>query len=149
MNFPAKAIRWCGLIQIFAAGTLLAQTYNALVIPPTISGTTFNLWLAQTNKQFWTTNPPLNIYSNGAATVTYGYNGMQFWGPTLIMSNSDFVKINVTNNLPDDTTVHWHGLHIPAIMDGGPHQMIPAGTVWSPSFKMINSAATYWYHPHT
>ena len=148
MKFHAKAIRWCAFIQIFAAGALLAQTYNALVIPPTISGTTFNLWLAQTNKQFWTTNPPLNIYSNGAATVTYGYNGMQFWGPTLIMSNSDFVKINVTNNLPDDTTVHWHGLHIPAIMDGGPHQMIPAGTVWSPSFKMINSAATYWYHPH-
>ena len=137
------------VLSAIAATSLRAQTYNALWIPPTISGTTFNLSLSQTNKQFWASNAaPLNIFSNGAATTTYGYNGAQFWGPTLIMSNSDLVQINVTNNLIDSTTVHWHGFHIPAIMDGGPHQVIPAGTVWSPSFKVLNSAATYWYHPH-
>lgn len=137
------------LLAVVSANIFAQSAYNALVIPPTISGTTFNLWLGQTNKYFWSgTNTPLNIYSNGAATTTYGYNGMQFWGPTLIMSNSDFVQLNVTNNLVDSTTVHWHGFHIPAIMDGGPHQVIPSGTVWSPSFTVLNSAATYWYHPH-
>ena len=139
----------CVALLFMAASGNSAVVYNDLTIPPALTGTTFNHWLSQTNKQFWTvTNPPLSIYSNGAPTVTYGYNGMPFWGPTLIMSNSDYVQLNVTNNLPDATTVHWHGLHIPAIMDGGPHQPIATNAVWSPSFTMLNSAATYWYHPH-
>ena len=115
-----------------------AQTYNPLVIPEVITGTTFNLNLHPTTKQFYT----------GAATNTYAYNNMLFWGPTLIMNKGDWVQMNVTNNLPDTTTTHWHGFHIPAIMDGGPHQVIPAGTTWKPSFKVDNNAGTYWYHPH-
>lgn len=114
------------------------STYNDLWIPPTISGTTFNLTLAKSSKQLKT----------GAATPTYGYNGASFWGPTLLMNKGDFVKLNVTNNLSETTTTHWHGFHIPAIMDGGPHQMIEAGTTWSPSFEVKNNAGTYWYHPH-
>ena len=113
-------------------------TYNDLWIPPTITGTTFNLVLAKSTKQFKT----------GAVTNTYGYNGNNFWGPTLIMNKGDNVQINLTNNLSDSTTTHWHGFHIPAVMDGGPHQVIAAGTTWSPSFQIKNNAATYWYHPH-
>ncbi len=56
--------------------------------------------------------------------------------------------MNVTNNLTDTTTVHWHGFHIPAAMDGGPHQTIAPGATWRPSFTIANNAATYWYHPH-
>ena len=115
-----------------------AQTYNPLVIPEVITGTTFNLNLHTTTKQFYA----------GASTNTYAYNNMLFWGPTLIMNKGDWVQMNVTNNLADTTTTHWHGFHIPAIMDGGPHQVIPAGTTWSPSFKVDNNAGTYWYHPH-
>jgi len=115
-----------------------AITYNSLHIPEMLTGTNFNLWLGQTHQQ----------YRTGAVTTTYGYNGARFWGPTLVMNQGDVVQINVTNNLADTTTVHWHGFHIPAIMDGGPHQTIPAGTVWSPTFTVKNSAATYWYHPH-
>lgn len=113
-------------------------TYNDLWIPPAISGTTFNLNLAKSTKQLKT----------GVSTPTYGYNGASFWGPTLFMNKGDFVKINLTNNLSETTTTHWHGLHIPAIMDGGPHQLIEAGTTWSPSFEVKNNAGTYWYHPH-
>jgi bilirubin oxidase len=112
--------------------------YNELFVPPTITGTNFNLTLAKATKQFKT----------GTATATYGYNGNSFWGPTLIMNQGDDVKINVTNNLTDQTTVHWHGFHIPAVMDGGPHQIIDAGGTWSPNFKIKNNAGTYWYHPH-
>ncbi|MBX7208599.1 MAG: YHYH protein [Verrucomicrobiaceae bacterium] len=115
-----------------------AQTYNPLVIPEVMTGTNFNLNLHATSKQFY----------SGAATNTYAYNNMLFWGPTLIMNKGDWVKLNVTNNLPDTTTTHWHGFHIPAIMDGGPHQTIPAGTTWSPSFTVANNAGTYWFHPH-
>ncbi len=115
-----------------------AQTYNPLYIPDTMTGTTFNLTLDQSSKRFFA----------GNATNTYGYNRALFWGPTLIMKKGDFVRINLTNNLIDTTTTHWHGFHIPAIMDGGPHQTIPPGTTWSPSFHVRNDAATYWYHPH-
>lgn len=112
--------------------------YNPLFIPPTLTGTTFNLTLAKSTKQFKT----------GAITNAYGYNGNSFWGPTLIMNKGDQVQMNVINNIADATTVHWHGFHIPAIMDGGPHQIINAGATWSPSFQVKNNAGTYWYHPH-
>lgn len=115
-----------------------AQTYNPLIIPEVMTGANFNLNLHTTSKQFY----------SGAATNTYAYNNMLFWGPTLIMNKGDWVKLNVSNNLPDTTTTHWHGFHIPAIMDGGPHQTIPAGTTWSPSFTVANNAGLYWYHPH-
>jgi len=115
-----------------------SSTYNDLWIPPTITGTTFNLSLAKSTKQFKT----------GAVTNTYGYNGNQFWGPTLIMNKGDNVQMNVTNTLTDSTTVHWHGFHIPAVMDGGPHQVIAPNKTWSPYFTIKNNAGLYWYHPH-
>jgi blue copper oxidase len=125
-----------GIVSVTAAiGT---NSYNDLWIPPTITGTTFNLSLASSAKQL----------RAGAVTPTYAYNGNAFWGPTLIMNKGDNVQLNVTNNLTDQTTVHWHGFHIPAIMDGGPHQIINAGATWSPAFQVKNNAATYWYHPH-
>ena len=96
--------------------SLGAQSYNTLWIPPVLTGANFNLSLNRTNKQFLA----------GAKTDTYAYNSADFWGPTLIMNKGDLVQINVTDNLLDTTTTHWHGFHIPAIMDGGPHQTIPA-----------------------
>ncbi|PWU08708.1 MAG: bilirubin oxidase [Verrucomicrobia bacterium] len=116
----------------------MAVTYVNLWIPPALSGPTFSLNLHVTNK----------YYFAGSNTVTYTYNNADFWGPTLFMTNGDTVQIYLTNNLPDTTTTHWHGFHIPAIMDGGPHEIIPSGTVWTPTFTVLNRAATYWYHPH-
>jgi bilirubin oxidase len=115
-----------------------APAYNPLWIPDTLTGTSFDLTLAASSKAL----------RDGAETPTYGYNGASFWGPTLIMNKGDVVQINVHNDLPEDTTTHWHGFHIPATWDGGPHQVIPAGTTWSPSFEVKNKASTYWYHPH-
>ncbi len=120
------------------SNTRTDKTYTTLWIPPTLNGTTFNLTLGSSTKQLRT----------GNVTATYGYNGNSFWGPTLIMNKGDNVQINVTNSLADQTTVHWHGFHIPAIMDGGPHQIISAGATWSPNFQVKNNAATFWYHPH-
>jgi bilirubin oxidase len=114
------------------------QTYNPLRIPDLLRGPTFNLTLDQTTMQ----------YLSGPATQTYSYNKAGFWGPTLLMRQGDYIQVNLTNNLPATTTTHWHGFHIPAIMDGGPHEVIAAGATWTPSFYMKNQAATFWYHPH-
>lgn len=117
---------------------LNGQTYNTLWIPDTLSGSNFNLTLKDTLKQL----------RSGNQTITSSINTDNFWGPTLIMNKWANVSFNVKNKLNDSTTVHWHGMHLPAIMDGGPHQVIPPGTIWQPYWKVTNQAATLWYHPH-
>jgi blue copper oxidase len=56
--------------------------------------------------------------------------------------------MEVHNGLLDSTTIHWHGLHVPAEDDGGPHTPILPGTIWNPQFEVMDWASTYWYHPH-
>lgn len=119
---------------------LLVSAQNQLNIPPTLTGTTFNLNIQEGTTQFW----------NGINTPTYGINGV-FLAPTLIVNKGDWVTMNVTNNLTgngNSTTIHWHGLHVPAMADGGPHQIILQNTTWSPHFQILNDAGTFWYHPH-
>ena len=124
------------LLSISSAQAATVST--ALWIPPKLTGKSFNLKLSKGTKQI----------AAGALTNTYGYNGTGFWGPTLFMKKGDEVTLNVTNNLSESTTTHWHGMHLPAEMDGGPMQEITVGSTWSPKFKVMNNAATYWYHPH-
>ena len=83
----------------------------------------------------------------GQATQTMGVNG-NILGPTLIFNQGDTVTLNVTNNLLEETTIHWHGMHVAPANDGGPHTTIPAGTMWSPVIPVLDWASTYWYHPH-
>ncbi|MCJ8311474.1 MAG: multicopper oxidase domain-containing protein [Saccharospirillaceae bacterium] len=83
----------------------------------------------------------------GKKTKTLGYNG-NFLGPTLLMYKGENVEINVHNELGEASTTHWHGLHLPPEMDGGPLQKIEHGQSWLASFLIKNEAATYWYHPH-
>ena len=116
--------------------SLFAQ-YNTLTIPDTLTGPNFDLVMKDTFKQF----------RPGQQTITGGING-NFWGPTLIFNQGDSVFMNVTNNMNDSTTLHWHGMHLPAVMDGGPHQVIPPGTIWRPYWKVKNNAGLYWFHPH-
>ncbi|MEV0075171.1 multicopper oxidase domain-containing protein [Nocardia neocaledoniensis] len=83
----------------------------------------------------------------GTATATWGYNGSVL-GPTLRARRGEAVEITVVNDLPEATSVHWHGMHVPAACDGGPHQMIAPGARWQPSWTVNQQAATLWYHPH-
>jgi FtsP/CotA-like multicopper oxidase with cupredoxin domain len=80
-------------------------------------------------------------------TETWGVNG-PFLGPTLRAKRDDKVAIDLHNELPEDTSIHWHGMHLPAMMDGGPHQMIETGDTWSPYWTIEQPASTLWYHPH-
>ncbi len=113
------------------------QAQNQLFIPPALTGTSFNLTVQAGSQIFYGTS----------ATPTYGING-SWMAPTVIVNKGDSITLNVINNLPVITTMHWHGLHVAAVNDGGPHQEINPGTTWSPSFEVRNNASTYWYHPH-
>ncbi|MGV0745244.1 multicopper oxidase family protein [Mycolicibacterium sp. XJ870] len=81
------------------------------------------------------------------STATYGYNGAML-GPTLRARRGESVAVAFENALPEPTTVHWHGMHLPARCDGGPHQTVAPGARWEPRWTIRQPAATLWYHPH-
>jgi len=78
----------------------------------------------------------------------YAYNG-RVPGPTLDVREGDTVIVHFRNDLPEPTTVHWHGLHIPAAADGSPYEPVAPGAQHDYVFTLKpGSAGTYWYHPH-
>lgn len=81
------------------------------------------------------------------ATRTLGVN-QSYLGPTLRMNRGEQVQVDVTNRLVELTTMHWHGMHLPARMDGGPHQPIRPGETRQPTWQVDQPAASLWYHPH-
>lgn len=83
----------------------------------------------------------------GKTTATWGVNGA-YLGPTLRASRGDRVRMRVTNRLGEASTLHWHGMRLPAKMDGGPHQMIKPDATWTPEWTVNQPATTGWYHPH-
>ena len=83
----------------------------------------------------------------GRQTPTAGING-PYLGPTVRLRRGENVDLIVRNDLDEMTTMHWHGMHVPARMDGTPHQKIEPGTSWTASFEVHQQAAPLWYHPH-
>jgi len=87
--------------------------------------------------------------SPGVFTKMWTYNGV-FPGPTIHANIGDRLIVNFTNNLPVKTTIHWHGLELPAAMDGSMTAQFPVeanGGTFRYEFT-LNRAATHWYHPH-
>jgi FtsP/CotA-like multicopper oxidase with cupredoxin domain len=84
----------------------------------------------------------------GKMTDAFAYNG-QVPGPTLLVHEGDSVIVHFHNELPEPTTIHWHGMHLAATMDGSPLNLVPAGGRTDYVFKVERDrAGTYWYHPH-
>ncbi|CAM3794576.1 copper resistance system multicopper oxidase [Roseateles saccharophilus] len=72
-------------------------------------------------------------------------------GPTLCFHEGDAVTVRVTNKLSEDTSIHWHGLKVPANMDGVPGVSF-AGIKPGDSFEYrftVQQSGTYWYHSHS
>ncbi|MBI0277371.1 multicopper oxidase CueO [Hafnia alvei] len=84
----------------------------------------------------------------GMQTLTWGING-PLLGPAMRLQRGKDVAINVTNALPEATTMHWHGMEIPGTSDGGPQAVIEPGKMWTAEFKVDQPATTAWFHPHT
>ena len=143
-----------GSATAFLAGTVSAcetqeanlarpDERNRLAVPPLDPGErqggerVFNLTLQQGTTRFF----------DGIATPTIGIN-QSFLGPTLEMRRDDNVRMRVRNELNETATVHWHGFHLPAAADGGPHQPIAPGSTWSPGFEVRQRASLFWYHSH-
>jgi FtsP/CotA-like multicopper oxidase with cupredoxin domain len=91
--------------------------------------------------------PGKTSFLDGQETTTWGIN-RAFLGPVLHANRGEKVRMLVENQVGEPTTMHWHGMHLPAEMDGGPFQPIAAGATWKPEWEIRQSAATLWFHPH-
>src|SRR3990167_707497 len=107
--------------------------------PTMLSGTDFELFIGET---------PVNI--TGSARTAMTINGT-LPGPILRWREGDTVTLRVKNRLKEDTSIHWHGIILPANMDGVPglsfHGIAPDG-MYEYKFK-ANQNGTYWYHSHS
>ena len=71
-----------------------------------------------------------------------------YLGPIINLQNGQRVRVHFTNDLPEESIVHWHGLHIPVEADGHPRFAIGPGETYIYDFTVDDRAGTYWYHPH-
>lgn len=107
--------------------------------PHVLTGTDFDLYIGEL---------PVNI--TGAARTAMAING-SLPGPVLRWREGDTVTLRVRNRLKQDTSIHWHGIILPANMDGVPglsfHGIAPDG-MYEYRFK-VGQNGTYWYHSHS
>ncbi len=126
-----------------ARGQARERFPNPLKIPPVLTGRqqagrrVFDLDIQRGTTEF----------IRGRKTPTIGANG-SFLGPVVRVKAGDLVTLDVANSLDQTTTLHWHGLHVPARADGGPHQTIRPGATWAPQFEIKQKAGLFWYHSH-
>lgn len=135
-------------LQGIAAGgiALGLAPWDSVLAAPTppsgtqiLSGTEFDLTIAQTPVNF-TGKPRLATTVNGSLP-----------GPTLRWREGETVTIRVTNHLPEETSIHWHGILLPFQMDGVPGISFPGiapGETFTYRFK-VSQSGTYWYHSHS
>ncbi len=71
-----------------------------------------------------------------------------YLGPIIKAHRGEKVRIRFHNATPEKSIVHWHGLHVPALMDGHPRHVVSKGESYLYEFEVKNRAGTYWYHPH-
>ena len=71
-----------------------------------------------------------------------------YLGPIIKVHQGEKIRIRFTNSISEESIIHWHGLHVPAIMDGHPRYVISQGQSYLYEFEVKNRAGTYWYHPH-
>ncbi len=101
-------------------------------------------------KNFHLTIAPQAVNFTGHNRMATAING-SVPGPILRWKEGDRITLNVSNQLAESTSVHWHGLILPAGMDGVPdisYKGIAPGKTFRYQFD-VNQNGTYWYHSHS
>jgi FtsP/CotA-like multicopper oxidase with cupredoxin domain len=96
-----------------------------------------------------TARPADRDIGNAGAAPAWTYNGV-VPGPELRVTAGDTLRVVLTNELPEPTTIHWHGLPVPFAMDGVPDVTQPAvapGKTFIYEFP-VTTPGTFWYHTH-
>lgn len=91
--------------------------------------------------------PMMKEWVPGRPTTAWGYNG-SIPGPLIEAKVGDRVVVHFRNDLDEPTSIHWHGVRVPAAMDGGPDgPLIAPGEQYDFEFE-VPDAGLFWYHPH-
>lgn len=112
-----------------------------------VAGWTPSAW-AEAASELRIGEVPINV--TGAPRTALAVNG-SVPAPTLRWREGDTVTIRVANTLDEDTSIHWHGILLPANMDGVPglsFDGIRPGETYTYRFN-VRQAGTYWYHSHS
>jgi CopA family copper-resistance protein len=129
-----------GLAASGAASLLWRSPSSAQGVSPSVlQGDRFDLDIA-----------PMEFNVTGRPRIATVVNGM-LPAPTLRWREGDNVTINVTNHLSEDSSIHWHGILLPAPMDGVPGLTFPGikpGETFTYQFP-VKQGGTYWYHSHS
>ena len=75
-------------------------------------------------------------------------DGRAWLNPTFLVKAGAEFSVNLTNELDEDTTIHWHGLHLHWQMDGHPLRAVRPGDSYRYAYSVVNRGGTYWYHTH-
>jgi CopA family copper-resistance protein len=124
---------------LFVLGAARNPTFAQSATQTVLSGAEFDLTIGET---------PVNF--TGAPRIGVVVNG-QIPAPLLRWRQGDTVTLRVSNRLPVRSSIHWHGMIVPADMDGVPgvsFDGIPSGGSYLYRFK-VNQYGTYWYHAHS
>ncbi len=123
------------------------RPYNPVV---TLNGWTLPWRMKDGVKEFHlVAEPVVREIAPGMKANLWGYNG-QSPGPTIEAVEGDRIRIFVTNKLPEQTSVHWHGVLLPSGMDGVSGLTQPAirpGKTFVYEF-ILQRSGTFMYHPH-
>ena len=128
----AGAVASAGLLRSLHAAAPAARAAE-------LTGTAFHLEIGAATVNF-----------TGAARSATVVNG-SLPGPTLRLREGDTVALHVRNALPTTSSIHWHGIVLPADMDGVPglsFMGIAPGATYPYRFT-VNQSGTYWYHSHS
>ena len=88
-------------------------------------------------------------FAPGRTIPGLAYNG-EVPGPTIEANVGDTIEVQLKNSLPQATTIHWHGIRLPADMDGTGvvQRAVEPGETFTYRF-VVPDAGTFWYHSHT
>ncbi|MEL4373690.1 multicopper oxidase CueO [Brucella cytisi] len=86
-------------------------------------------------------------FEEGSEAASAGINGA-YLGPLVRLKNGETVTLSVENGMDEETTLHWHGLFVPSVLDGGPHNLIASGAEWKLKVTVNQPASFNWFHPH-
>lgn len=75
-------------------------------------------------------------------------DGKTYVNPTFRVRKGEEFSAEFANDLAEETTVHWHGLHVDWQMDGHPFRPVAPGSTYRYAFPVQDRGGTYWYHPH-
>lgn len=159
-NTKRRAILRASLASAMAAGSVwpfaalvppdaLAQPASAnsgfvpdLIVELRAKRDTLRIWPGPTTR-VWRYDG--RVVAGDPSALSFVANG---YAPILRVRRGQKIRINFINELSEPTIIHWHGLTVPAALDGHPRDAIGTGRRYVYEFEVRNRAGTYWFHAH-